>query len=67
MKVITASQQGEALVRLVNLNDALMSDDAIKRMNAMEQTAELAYIIGGLDFMIKVRGKSFEEESEAEE
>lgn len=64
MKIITATQQGEALIRLVNLNDALMSDDAIKRMDAMEQTAELAYIIGGLDFMLKVRGKSFGEDGE---
>lgn len=64
MKIITATQQGEALIRLCKLNDALMSEDAIKRMDAMEQTAELAYIIGGLDFMLKVRDKTFGEDGE---
>ena len=64
MKIITATQQGEALIRLSKLNDALMSEDAIKRIDAMEQTAELAYIIGGLDFMLKVRDKTFGEDGE---
>lgn len=65
MKIITARQQGEALIRLANLNDALMSDDAIKRMDAMEHTAQLAYIIGGLDLMNRVQVKSFGEDEEA--
>ena len=65
MKVITARQQGEALIRLVNLIDALMSDDKIKRMDAIEETAHLAYIIGGLDLMNRVCRKSFEKDGEA--
>lgn len=65
MKIITARQQGEALIRLINLNDALMSDDEIKRMDAMEHTAQLAYIIGGLDLMNRVMGESFGEDGEA--
>lgn len=64
MKVITARQQGEAMIHLANLNDALMSDDEIKRMDAMEHIAELAYIIGGLDLMNRVRVKSFGEDGE---
>jgi hypothetical protein len=64
MKIITAEQQGEALIRLVNLNDALMSDDGIKRMDAMEHTAELAYIIGGLRLMNMVKVESFGEGGE---
>ena len=64
MKIITARQQGEALTRLVNLNDALMSEDAIKRIDAMEHTAELAYIIGGLRFMNMVNVESFGEDGE---
>ncbi len=64
MKIITARQQGEALVRLVNLNDALMSEDALKRIDAMEHTAELAYIIGGLRFMDMVKVESFGEDGE---
>lgn len=64
MKIITVTQQGEALIRLSKLNDALMSEDAIKRMDAMEQAAELAYIIGGLDFMLKVWDKTFGEDGE---
>lgn len=65
MKIITARQQGEALIRLVNLNDALMSEDAIKRIDAMEHTAELAYIIGGLRFMNMVKVESFGWDGEA--
>lgn len=65
MKIITARQQGEALIRLSNLNDALMSEDAIKRIDAMEHIAELAYIIGGLRFMNMVMGESFREDGEA--
>ena len=65
MKIITARQQGEALICLINLNDALMSDDEIKRMDAMEHTAQLAHIIGGLDLMNRVKGESFGEGSEA--
>ena len=64
MKIITARQQGEALMHLINLNNALMSDDVIKRMDAMEHTAELAYIIGGLDLMNRVRNESFGEDGE---
>ena len=64
MKIITAKQQGEARIRLINLNYALMSDDAIKRMDAMEHTAQLAYIIGGSDLLNRVRPKSFEEDGE---
>lgn len=59
MKIITARQQGEAMIRLVNLNDALMSDDAIKRMDAIVHIAELAYIIGGLRLMNMVKVESF--------
>lgn len=65
MKIITARQQGEALIRLINLRDALMSDDEIERMDAMEHTAQLAYIIGGLDLMNRVNGESFEVDGEA--
>lgn len=64
MKIITATQQGEALIRLSNLNDALMSEDAIKRIDAMEHTAELAYIIGGLRLMNMVKVESFGEDGE---
>ena len=39
-----------------------MSDDGIKRMDAMEHIAQLAYIIGGLDLMNRVRVKSFGED-----
>lgn len=65
MKIITARQQGEALLRLSSLNDALMSEDTIKRIDAMEHTAELAYIIGGLRLMNMVKDKSFGEDGEA--
>ena len=65
MKIITARQQGEALIRLINLNDALMSDDEIKRMDAMEHTAQLAYIIGGLDLMNRVKCESFGEDGKS--
>lgn len=65
MKIVTARQRGEALIRLVNLNDALMSDDEIKRMDAMKHTAELAYIIGGLRLMNMVKDESFGEDGEA--
>lgn len=65
MKIITARQQGEAMIRLANLNDALMSDDEIKRIDAMEQTAELAYIIGGLRLMNMIKSESFGEDGEA--
>jgi hypothetical protein len=64
MKIITARQQGEALLRLSSLNDALMSEDTIKRIDAMEHTAELAYIIGGLRLMNMVKDKSFGEDDE---
>ena len=64
MKIITARQQGEAMIRIVNLNDALMSDDAKKRMDAMEHSAELAYIIGGLRLMNMVKVESFGEDGE---
>lgn len=64
MKIITARQQGEAMIRLANLNDALMSDDIIKRMDAMKHIAELAYIIGGLRLMNMVKGESFGEDGE---
>lgn len=66
MRIITARQQGEAIVHLNNLNDALMSNDAIKRIDAMEHTAELAYIIGGLDLMNRVKDESFGEDGEEE-
>lgn len=66
MKIITARQQGEAMIRLVNLNDALMSDDEKKRMDAMEHTAELAYIIGGLRLMNMVKVESFGEDGDDE-
>jgi len=65
MKIITAKQQGEAMIRLTNLNDALMSEDAIKRIDAMKHIAELAYIIGGLRLMDMVQVKSFGEDGEA--
>lgn len=65
MKIITARQQGEAMIYLNNLNDALMSDDVIKRMDAMEHTAQLAYIIGGLDLMNRVKDVLFGEDGEA--
>ena len=64
MKVITARQQGEALIRLDNINRALMSDDKIKRMDAIEETAHLAYIIGGLDLLNMICRKSFEKDGE---
>ena len=64
MKIITARQQGEARIRLVNLIDALMSHDAIKRMDAMEHIEELAYIIGGLRLMNMVNVESFGEDGE---
>lgn len=62
MKIITEKQQDEALIHLSNLNDALMSEDEIKRIGAIEHIAELAYIIGGLRLMHMVRVKSFGEE-----
>lgn len=65
MRIVTARQQGEALIRLDNIKHALMSDDTIERMDAMEHIAELAYIIGGLDLMNRVRAKSFGEGGEA--
>lgn len=61
MKIITAKQQGEAMIRLVNLNDALMSDDVIRRLDAIANIAELAYIIGGLRYMNMVKVESFKE------
>ena len=64
MKIVTARQQGEALIHLDNINHALMSDDAIERMDAMKHTAELAYIIGGLDLMNMVCRESFEKDGE---
>lgn len=64
MKIITAKQQGEARIRLANLIDALMSNDAIKRMDAMEHIAGLAYIIGGLRLMNMVKVESFGEDGE---
>lgn len=67
MKIITARQQGEALIRLSNLNDALMSEDAIKRIDAMEHTAELAYIIGGLELMEMVKVDSFGEDGDEDD
>ena len=65
MKIITARQQGEARIRLAYLNDALISDDEIKRMDAIQHTAQLAYIIGGLDLMNKVLVESFGEDGKA--
>ena len=67
MKTITKKQQDEALIRLINLNDALMSEDEIKRVKAIEYTAELAYIIGGLELMHMVMVESFGEDIEEEE
>lgn len=64
MKIITARQQGEAIMRLCQLNDALMSEDALKRIDAIRHTAELAYIIGGLRLMNMVKVESFGERRE---
>lgn len=52
------------MIRLANLNDALMSDDIIKRMDAMKHIAELAYIIGGLRLMNIVKDESFGKDGE---
>ena len=61
MKIITEKQQDEALIYLNNLNDALISEDEIKRVKAIEYTAELAYIIGGIKLMRMVMVESFGE------
>ena len=55
MKIITERQQGEAMIHLVDLNDALMSDDVVRRLDAIAHIAELAYIIGGLRYMNMVK------------
>ena len=66
MKIITARQQGEALIYLTNLNDALKSQDDVKRLDAIEYTAKLAYIIGGLNLMNMVGEQSFREGGDTE-
>lgn len=65
MKIITARQQGEAIMRLIQLNDALMSEDVLKRIDAIRHIAELAYIIGGLRLMNMVNVESFGEREES--
>ena len=67
MKIITEKQQDEALIYLINLNDALISEDEIKRVKAIEYTAELAYIIGGIKLMRMVMIESFGVDGEEEE
>ena len=67
MKVITKKQQDEALIYLSNLNEALISEDEIKRVKAIEYTAELAYIIGGIKLMHMVMVESFGEDIEKDE
>ena len=64
MKIITSRQQGEAMIRLANLNDALMSDDVVRRLDAIANIAELAYIIGGLRLMNMIKGESFGEDGD---
>jgi len=66
MKIITEKEQDEALVHLSKVNDALMSEDEIKRIEAIAHTAELAYIIGGVRLMHRVRTESFEKEGKHE-
>lgn len=66
MKIITEKQQDEALILLNNLNEALTSEDEIKRVKAIEHTAELAYIIGGIKLMRMVMVESFGEDGDTE-
>ena len=64
MKIITAKQQREAIMHLSQLNDALMSEDELKQLDAIRHVAELAYIIGGLRLMNMVKVESFGEDIE---
>ena len=61
MKIITAKQQREAIMHLSQLNDALMSEDELKRLDAISHVAELAYTIGGLRLMNMVKVEYFGE------
>lgn len=62
MKILTSRQQEEAIIHLSQLIDALMSENALKRLDAIGHTAELAYIIGGLRLMNMVKVESFGED-----
>lgn len=45
MRIITAYQQGQALAHLWKIEAALKSDDVIERLNAIENVAELTFLI----------------------
>ena len=59
MKILTAKQQEKAILHLSQLIDALMSENELKRLDAIGHTAELAYIIGGLKLMNMIKIEFF--------
>ena len=66
MRIITAYKQGKCIALMWKIIDALKSDDVVKRIDAIGNVAELAYIIGGVNLMSDVRMLCAGEEQEHE-
>lgn len=66
MRIISSYKQGQGMAHLIKILSALRSDDEIKRLDAVGNVADIAYIIGGVKMMMDVKDIAFGKEQEHE-
>lgn len=66
MRIISSYKQGQGIAHLMNILNALRSDDEIERLDAAGDVADIAYIIGGVKMMMDIRDIQFGKEQEHE-
>lgn len=66
MRIISSYKQGQCMAHLIKILSALRSDDEIKRLDAVGNVADIAYIIGGVKMMMDVKDIAFGKEQEHE-
>ena len=64
MRIISSYKQGQSIAHLMNILNALTSDNEIERLDAVGDVAEIAYIIGGMEMMMDIRNMQFGKKQE---
>lgn len=62
MRIISSYKQGQCIAHLVNILNALKSDDEIERLEAVTDVADIADIIGGEKMVMDIRDIHFGKE-----
>ncbi len=64
MRIISSHKQGQCTAYLMNILNALTSDNEIEKLNAAGDVAEIAYIIGGIEMMMDLKNMQFGKKQE---